>query len=147
MKQLFTTFLSLRPWEATPELRRLAVVRREQLWREASRKVKYDVRFWFAAATVIFVGLTLAFAADGVFRSPLNPGLPKSIVTVTFFVTYLAFASISVPLVLHLLIRESLQRIVARYCPACGYDLTANASGVCPECGRAVDCPVGDKVE
>jgi len=21
-------------------------------------------------------------------------------------------------------------------CPACGYDLTANASGVCPECGE-----------
>jgi hypothetical protein len=23
-------------------------------------------------------------------------------------------------------------------CPACGYDLTANTSGVCPECGKAV---------
>ena len=22
------------------------------------------------------------------------------------------------------------------YCPACGYDLTGNASGMCPECGR-----------
>ena len=23
-------------------------------------------------------------------------------------------------------------------CPACGYNLTANVSGVCPECGRAI---------
>jgi predicted amidophosphoribosyltransferase len=24
------------------------------------------------------------------------------------------------------------------YCRKCGYDLTGNASGVCPECGRAI---------
>ena len=29
-------------------------------------------------------------------------------------------------------------------CPACGYDLTGNASGVCPECGRAVAGAMGD---
>ena len=31
--------------------------------------------------------------------------------------------------------RRRLSRI--GLCPSCGYDLTANVSGVCPECGKA----------
>jgi predicted RNA-binding Zn-ribbon protein involved in translation (DUF1610 family) len=27
-----------------------------------------------------------------------------------------------------------------RYCGSCGYDLTGNVSGVCPECGEAISC-------
>ena len=34
--------------------------------------------------------------------------------------------------------RAQVKAEVARRCPACGYDLTGNRSGVCPECGRAV---------
>jgi hypothetical protein len=30
-------------------------------------------------------------------------------------------------------------------CLCCGYDLTGNISGRCPECGRAVDGPIGDE--
>jgi hypothetical protein len=33
------------------------------------------------------------------------------------------------------LLRARRRRRAGR-CPACGYDLTANTSGVCPECGR-----------
>ena len=29
-------------------------------------------------------------------------------------------------------------RIAVGQCPACGYDLTGNVSGVCPECGRKI---------
>ena len=29
------------------------------------------------------------------------------------------------------------QRRASGQCPYCGYDLTGNVSGVCPECGRA----------
>ncbi|MCP4249914.1 MAG: hypothetical protein GY778_22960 [bacterium] len=28
-------------------------------------------------------------------------------------------------------------------CLPCGYDLTGNVSGVCPECGEAISCGVG----
>ena len=34
--------------------------------------------------------------------------------------------------------RETLRRI-PHLCPACAYNLTANTSGVCPECGRAIE--------
>lgn len=29
----------------------------------------------------------------------------------------------------------------AGHCPACGYDLTGNVSGLCPECGRPAPAP------
>jgi hypothetical protein len=31
------------------------------------------------------------------------------------------------------------RRFPSGHCPTCGYDLTGNVSGVCPECGTAVD--------
>jgi hypothetical protein len=33
---------------------------------------------------------------------------------------------------------DALERIEQRCCGACGYNLTANTSGVCPECGTPV---------
>jgi ABC-type ATPase with predicted acetyltransferase domain len=30
------------------------------------------------------------------------------------------------------------RRLASRQCIVCGYDLTANTSGVCPECGSNV---------
>jgi len=35
---------------------------------------------------------------------------------------------------------REMRRIPAGRCPKCGYDLTKNESGICPECGRIVDC-------
>jgi len=31
------------------------------------------------------------------------------------------------------------RRFPPGHCPSCGYNLTGNQSGVCPECGNAVD--------
>ena len=44
-------------------------------------------------------------------------------------------------------VRRQLWTMLPNRCPHCGYDLTANASGVCPECGRAVERSAGGKVE
>ncbi len=33
-------------------------------------------------------------------------------------------------------VRQAMLRALDRLCNDCGYDLTGNASGVCPECGR-----------
>jgi hypothetical protein len=35
-------------------------------------------------------------------------------------------------------IRWTHKRRLAGHCPSCGYDLTGNVSGVCPECGGAI---------
>lgn len=36
-------------------------------------------------------------------------------------------------------------RIPPGHCKKCGYDLTGNVSGVCPECGTAIECHSGKK--
>ena len=36
------------------------------------------------------------------------------------------------------------QRLREGLCLKCGYDLTGNESGVCPECGTAIDPPAGE---
>lgn len=46
-----------------------------------------------------------------------------------------------------LLIRRQKRAPVEGKCPDCGYDLTANRSGVCPECGSAVQPPSVASVE
>jgi hypothetical protein len=37
--------------------------------------------------------------------------------------------------------REEYTRWRAGQCASCGYDLTGNTSGVCPECGKAMPSP------
>jgi len=58
-------------------------------------------------------------------------------VGVPFWFAFLLFA---VPLTI-LWLRS--RRIPPGYCQACGYNLTGNVSGVCPECGSPVDEPEG----
>ena len=55
----------------------------------------------------------------------------------------LAFGIVMSEIVVSRMARPLIRDTLATSCPACGYDLTANASGVCPECGR----PVGPVVE
>ena len=40
--------------------------------------------------------------------------------------------------ILWLVLRYGRRRSVAGTCPSCGYDLTGNTSGICPECAAAV---------
>ena len=139
MIPMLKSWLSLRPWETIPELRRTSEERREQLWREAAKGVRRDGRFWLAAAFGLFFALMLAFAADGLFESPINPGLPKGFFTVASGVVVILFGSVLFTFVARLIIRERLQQTLQRFCPACGHDTATNPSGVCPKCGRTVD--------
>ncbi len=40
--------------------------------------------------------------------------------------------------------RRDRRRILDGHCQKCGYDLTANVSGKCPECGTACDVQAGE---
>ena len=59
----------------------------------------------------------------------------------TLFVPCWFFVAVSVPVpalwtVLYLRSRHRNRRCAAGFCPTCGYNLTANTSAVCPECGN-----------
>jgi hypothetical protein len=68
---------------------------------------------------------------------------PPRVVTALLLLGFFAYLFFGEPFLRHRIQRWVMQKRVwealPRYCDACGYDLTANTSGVCPECGRAIE--------
>jgi len=69
-------------------------------------------------------------------------GLPKSLVAL-LYLAYV-FAALSVPTwftrrAIRRELRVQLKKRGIPICIPCGYDLTGNVSGVCPECGAAIE--------
>lgn len=55
-----------------------------------------------------------------------------------FFVAcWIPFLLVSLPTVI-LFVRDRGRRVLPGQCQECGYDLTGNVSGVCPECGKGM---------
>lgn len=87
-------------------------------------------------ATIVSV-IILWRLAGQMFGSRWNPGLPWGLIAVLLGVPGLA--------AIHLFERWFDRRVIARriwpylpdVCAGCGYNLTGNTSGTCPECGRA----------
>ncbi len=77
--------------------------------------------------------LSLLIAAASVWLWPMLLGTPA--VGFAFFAPALAgvFASVAIPTLL--VWRLGRKRVETGHCQ-CGYDLTGNVSGKCPECGR-----------
>ena len=74
---------------------------------------------------------------DGSGRSSVAPlaGVPNVVMAPAAGALYAAAFAASVRFVHRRRVRA--QRIALGQCPGCGYDLTGNLSGVCPECGRS----------
>ncbi|MDB5171993.1 MAG: hypothetical protein JWN51_766 [Phycisphaerales bacterium] len=53
------------------------------------------------------------------------------------FAACVLFVAVVIAMRVHYLRQRKapLRRVVAGLCPICGYDLTGNVSGTCPECG------------
>ena len=85
--------------------------------------------YLFYIAMVLAVGLLL-ITPDRI-ASPLLRGALAA-VAVALFLLPLVWAN----RVLHaLILRPWLERNMPRRCADCGYDLTGNITGICPECG------------
>jgi hypothetical protein len=121
------------PYEIQLLLADLPPDQRHALWREAHSRAKRNWRFWAGAAVTV----GCLFAAD---RLVLRH------VRYTFIVDLVV---IGVAAYVGTFIGERLWlRVAIRYlqgrltemgrCAGCGYNLTGNTSGVCPECGIVV---------
>ncbi len=107
---------------------------RRRIRRRCRRRVFRHWQIWAA----IGIG-GVAFGLGGWLREELHPLVGH----------YLSFAPFVVCIVLVCLFAGAVGRKVeepyireelalAGYCPCCGYNLTGNVSGVCPECGEGI---------
>jgi len=81
--------------------------------------------------------LDLGFCAPRVFSIPGVPLLNVPDTKVVRIPIWLPFLLVVVPTA-YLWYRDG-RRIPAGHCSRCGYDLTMNVSGTCPECGNVIE--------
>lgn len=115
-----------------PELSHLAPLERDRVLAAASAKAARNWRTW---PLPVFCGLCAwACAALGLWLAKLlYPALD------TRLPAWLAVGIIPIPLAFYLaffrVLRPYVRRELPDHCGGCGYDLTGNRSGTCPECG------------
>lgn len=140
----------LEPWfgaPSIPELQGFPPGQRQAIWDAAEREVwSFPIRLLVSVVSVpIFFWLIFYMAPKVI--SPLIPGGHRRLTTMT--VALLLGGGYAL-LELFLIRRRIHGRILLKLphaCPGCGYDLTANASGVCPECGREIARDGADRPE
>ena len=133
-----TTDIFWRKADELPELQALPLDERRRVWQDAYRRSGRDWRtliLWPLFA-ILFV---FAFVfGDWFFASRWNPGLPRIVLPMLLGAVG-GFGIAALFWIVHRrVIQRDLWRRLPHLCDGCGYDLTGAASGVCPECGRAV---------
>ena len=120
-------------YKSLPELAGLPDADKERVWERGSRRAARRPAVWLAAAAqaaVVLVGSQLV-------APMLKAGLPAWLTVAAVAVVGGVAALGLVQTVLHTA-RPYLLRELPGRCRGCGYDMTGNTSGACPECGRAV---------
>ena len=119
-----------------PELRGRPDDEQRQLWERASEGAMTRPAFLLLLAGYVAAIVLLPLVARRLFLSVANPNVPVSVIAGGVTV---AIIGLGLWLFIGWPIRHArarLRRLLPHLCDACGYDLTGNASGVCPECGR-----------
>jgi len=87
-------------------------------------------------ATSGYDGDMFSLARSRYFDGPGSASVVQYFVACPFW--FLACIFSVLPATWVVLRRARSRRIARRLCPTCGYNLTGNVSGVCPECGAAI---------
>ena len=119
-------------YKSLPELAGLPDAERRQVWERAGRRAFRRPVVWLAVlgqAAVVLVG---SLAVAPMIRSGVPIWVSALAASAIGAGATLALVQVALHAARQYLFRELLGR-----CRGCGYDLTGNASGVCPECGTA----------
>jgi len=124
-------------FRAVPELSRFSRAERNRLWRRCSGKVFRRWQAWVVIGVAVVCSLTASFTA--VFLRLNSPNIVAAILT--GFLCGLVGTGLGVVIVNHVIISIALPYLreeISSLCISCGYSLTGNVSGVCPECGTKI---------
>lgn len=130
-----------------PELARLPKEEAEALQRAARDTALRGP--WIPLVTIVgFAVMVVVWNALNTFaQSRINPGVPGALLRALAPLVGLLGAAFVVLRLRKRAIQKYIWSHVDFLCSGCGYDLTGNASGVCPECGREIGPESGRKVE
>ena len=132
---------------ASPELADLPPERRVEAYEKASRRAMRRPAFLLVILFGSACVLGSIVLGQWFFGSGYNPGLPQVVVMLAAAALGGGLAVTGGYVFRRHYLPPQLWKVMLHTCGGCGYDLTANASGVCPECGRAVARPEGETVE
>lgn len=90
----------------------------------------------YVAQRAISVGLVVVMSPPGL--QPLDYLRSMLFSSLLWIPVGLPLAALPIPIYLALTRRFGPPNIPAGHCQHCGYDLTGNTSGVCPECGEQI---------
>ncbi len=132
-----------------PELERLPTKKaRREAWSIATHTVGTSWRYWAAIAGVVAPSVVIQFSLRRLGIPMAWRGMARWLVVAVTVV-----ASWAILLAFRKTIRRVLWRVLRDHgipcCTSCGYDLTGNVSGICPECGEALrpDGKEGERAE
>lgn len=128
-------------WRWFPEIERVERGKQSRLWRTAYVPVLKSPRYWLialatqiGAQVAIVVPISRLARAHGVYRPWMQWAMPCLLaIMAVFVIIWLVRGRITRNL------REELNNHSLPTCMPCGYNLTGNTSGTCPECGKRID--------
>ena len=122
-----------------PCLGDLPVAQRRMLYKEACREVRWQLAIVLAVFTASVSCLILFGLARGIFGSRWNPGIPWAVIAVLLGVPGLIAIHLIETWFDRHVVAPRIWRRLPDVCSGCGYSLTGNTSGGCPECGHHVE--------
>lgn len=123
---------------------------RHSAWhRIYSRFLRKGGWLFFVVASVVVIPLTQGVVFLATMAASQIPRTQTSVAAIVFVAVLLLLLCVALPLLLvkalvrfmRPCIRAELRELGINLCTKCGYNLTGNVSGRCPECGTAIEGP------
>lgn len=96
---------------------------------------------WYILPTFLLPGLLMIvgfLCGIELYGTRDNPMLPRGVLAVGGVMLGLAAGIVVLVPIYRLAMRPTIWAVAPHLCASCGYNLTSNTSGICPECGQPV---------